>query len=129
MLSPASTKWMLLGVWPLARGEALHRAALAAAHEGRLTLAARLFVRAGVAYRQELHLLPLARLRVHELMTIPTAADAETSRVEIERRLERLDEIESLEPPFALIPAAALLEAWLAAGEAAPDAAGLMRAA
>jgi hypothetical protein len=114
----------LLAHWPYARGEALHRAALEASHAGEHRVAERLFTAAGRAYRRELELLPLARLRVHQLIA---RAEADAGP-EIERRLERLEDIESPIPPFELVPAASLRTSLPEAG-VAPESEDITRAA
>lgn len=126
MTSPLS-RWLLARFGILARASALHRAALAASHAGEHEAAAALFGRAVRAYRRDLDVRGLARLRVHEglaRLRVAPAADAAAIAAEVERGLGQLEEIESPEPPFAPVPAAALLAALPAAGaEAAAHAA------
>ncbi len=104
-------------------GARLHRAALGALHQGHLRAAAALFEHAALRYQREIAVEPLARVRVHQLIALARAgADAEGGEnvaLEIERRLCRLTQIESLEPPFALIEARALLASWMSRGDAA----------
>jgi hypothetical protein len=99
------------------RGSSLHRAALEAAHHGCYEKARELFEAAAQCYRRELAVEPLARLRVHELMTRVKACSAPDrepeSCIEVERRLYNLQRIESLEPPFELVNAHSLLASWL----------------
>ncbi len=106
------------------RGRALHRAGLAALAGGDATLALRAFAAAGLAYRREVEVERLARLRVHELIARfrLEAAGRDELELEVERRLCRLGAIEGLEPPFELVDARRLLAAWSAPGRApAPD--------
>jgi hypothetical protein len=116
MTSPVS-RWLLARFGWFAHGATLHRAALSAAHAGEHAAAALLFERAGYAYRRELDVRALARLRVHEgIARLVGAAPGEHAQAglvaEIERRLARLDEIESLAPPFAPVPARELARVW-----------------
>ena len=99
-------------------GRLLHRAALRAMGAGAWRTAERLFEAAGERYRIEMRVVPLARLRVHQLMGRARAA-ARRNRdprleVEAERRLCRLDRIEAPWPPFELVEAASLLASWIA---------------
>jgi hypothetical protein len=116
MTSPVS-RWLLARLGWFAHGATLHRGALAAAHSGEYAAATRLFELAGRAYRRDLDVRGLARLRVHEgvvrLGAGDPSGDEEAALVaELERRLERLDEIESVDPPFAPVPACELVRAW-----------------
>ena len=104
-------------------GALLHRRALVAAAAGRYAEAERLFEAAGLRYRRELEIEALARLRVHQLMV---AARAERSpgreaerMLDIVRRLNRLDRLESLAAPYELDDARAVLSAWIGDGSAA----------
>jgi hypothetical protein len=109
--------WPLLRRSPLARAHDLHRAGLAALHARDFAGCARLFTRAAARYRRELDVEALARLRVHELIA-RCAADphaAHEEELEVERRLARLERIEALTPPFALIPAHELMARWISA--------------
>lgn len=111
MTTPLS-RWLLARFGAFARGRALHHAALAASHAGEEPTAAALFARAARAYRRDLDVRALARLRIHEAIARQrgtTEGEAASFAAGIEDRLGRLDEIESLEPPFAPVPAAALL--------------------
>lgn len=97
-------------------GTALHRAGLAALARGDAAGALRLLDRAARRYRRELAVEALAHLRVHELMARAVQADDGGSaelQVEVARRLARLDEIEDIAPPFALVDAGVLLARWL----------------
>jgi hypothetical protein len=95
----------------LFRGDALHRAALMLVFQRRFELADRLFEAAAHRYRAELEIPSLARLRVHQLIARAQAArekgrEAALELVaEIERRLSRLEDLEDLAPPFAMIDA------------------------
>ena len=118
----SSKLWLLLAPTPFASGARFHRAALQALHAGRWGAAERLFEKAATRYRRELACEALARLRVHQgvarLRSGTTDADAP---IEIERSLARLDQIEDLEPPFALVPAHAVMGHWLADAEDEPE--------
>ncbi|MEO5617417.1 MAG: hypothetical protein ABIS67_06570 [Candidatus Eisenbacteria bacterium] len=102
----------------LFQGATLHRAGLLAASAGRFALADALFESAAGRYRQRLMVPALARLRVHQLMASAEACfDDDRDAVleysgEIERRLQSLDTIEDLEPPFREIRARDLLAHW-----------------
>ncbi len=113
-------------LWPLATrlpaafsGARLHRAALLALSRGEFGTAERLFESAAERYRQDVMVEPLARLRVHQLMARVRAgvrADQEGALLlEVERRLCRLEEIESLEFPFERVDARSLLARWIGA--------------
>jgi len=112
--------------WPVATlaprllsGHLIHQAALWAARAGDFPRAERLFESAARRYRAELDLVPLARLRVHQLMARvhATSRDGPDSErcLEVERRLHCLQRIESLAPPFPLVEASSLLATWLGA--------------
>ena len=123
MTSPV-TRWLFARCGVFVRGATLHRAALAACHAGEHATAAALFERAARAYRRDLDVCALARLRIHEgiaRLRAAGGADAATLAAEVEQLLGRLDEIESPEPPFAPVPARDLLETL--PGRAAPAAA------
>jgi len=98
----------------------LHRAALAAIHARNWERAEELFEAAAERYRRELEVEALARLRVHQMMARVLAGcdpGSESQRcLEVERRLCRLDRIESLQPPFALIDARSVLASWIRPG-------------
>ena len=59
----------------------------------------------------------LARLRVHQLMVRvrarPASGAATSEMLEIVRRLNRLDHLERLEPPFELCDARSVLAEWI----------------
>lgn len=105
-----------------ASGRALHRRALAAAAAGAHADAEQWFDAAVARYRGELAVEPLARLRVHQLMVRAragaAAAGESTAMIEIVRRLNRLDRLESLRAPFALTDARAVLAEWLEQADA-----------
>lgn len=121
MLKPSMTTWVARRLPAILPGGTLHRAALAAMRRGRYPLADALFERAADRYRLDLEVQPLARLRVHQAIArIRAAGSREPSTaacLEIEQRLARLEEIESLDPPYALVPASRLLASWIAAPE------------
>jgi len=106
-----------------ASGRALHRRALAAAAAGAHADAEQWFAAAVALYRGELAVEPLARLRVHQLMVRAragaAAAGESAAMIEIVRRLNRLDRLESLQAPFALTDARAVLAEWLEQTDAA----------
>lgn len=104
-------------------GAGLHRAALAEMNHGRFERAEDLFEIAARRYRDEVEVEALARLRVHQLMAkVRSGAlgEAEAGKLvlEVDRRLARLDRIESLDAPFRLMDARALLASWLPAADA-----------
>jgi hypothetical protein len=108
-------------LWPFAphlpsafSGSALHRGALLAMSRGDLSTADRLFETAAAHYRREVMVEALARLRVHQLIArVRAGATPDEERtLEIERRLCLLDQIESLEFPFARVDARTLLGRW-----------------
>jgi hypothetical protein len=102
-------------------GADLHRAGLEAHACGDFEWAVQLFELAALRYRDELRTEPLARVRVHQLMSRACAAGGRVSplSLEVDRALARLDTIESPVAPFALVPAHALLACWLDEAEAA----------
>jgi hypothetical protein len=105
----------------LCPGRWLHRRGLAAFAQGDAGRAVRWFTAAAEAYRRELAVGALARLRVHELMARAGAhgvVEAE-ALVEIVRRLNRLDRLERLRPPFELADARMVLGDWLERSERA----------
>lgn len=119
--------WSFALAFPrLFTGAALHRLALHALDGGDHAIALALFDRAAQVYRREVVVHALARLRVHELMARVLADDARGAGsrgavtpeqrqalvLETERRLAKLDRIESLEPPFELVDARELLAVW-----------------
>jgi len=106
--------WLVFGVPAFVGPAAIHRAALAATHDADFELSARLYERAARGYRRDLDVGALARLRVHQLMDrcLATPTNAEDALAEAERRLARLDMIESLAPPFEAVPANTLWTAW-----------------
>jgi len=95
-------------------GRALHHAALHAVIAGDPGAAEVLFERAAERYRLELEVEALARLRVHQLVTRARAAGEPGREAELllesAQRLARLGQIESFDPPFAMIPASGLFE-------------------
>ncbi len=84
---------------------------------GRRGEALALLALAADRYRVELAIEPLARLRVHELLLQERSGSAPTAdarlMLEIVSRLNRLDRLESLDPPFALEDARTVLSAWI----------------
>jgi len=119
------SRWLLAHAGWFARGSTLHRAALAAAHAGHARQASVLLERAARAYRRDLEVAALARLRVHESIlearrTTPESNGDPESDADVDRRLARLSEIESLEPPFQCVPAVDLIASWRAGAGAEP---------
>jgi len=112
-------------------GQLIHQAALRAQDAGRYAAAERLFEAAARRYREETRVVELARLRVHQLIARVSALEPERRAaplfLEVERRLARLERIESVTPPFALVDASSLLAHWMA--RVAPAAAATPRAA
>ena len=111
----------------------LHHRALAAVGEGRFSDAERLFESAAEAYRRDLCIEPLARLRVHQRLAQArscgdSALEAERM-LDIVRTLNRLDQLESLRQPFALRDARTVLSEWLADGPGETEAPRVDRAA
>ena len=100
-------------------GEDLHLAGLHALSAREHETAIRLFEGAAMRYREAVRTEALARVRVHQLMARACAAGGWISplSLEVDRALTRLEHIESPEPPFALVPAHALLASWLAGAE------------
>ena len=105
----------------LVSGALLHRRALDVSVSGPPEEAERWFEAAAAAYRDELAIEALARLRVHQLMTRvrarPASSVASSEMLEIVRRLNRLDHLERLEPPFELCDARRVLAEWIERGE------------
>jgi hypothetical protein len=118
----------------IASGRACHLRALAAAARGDRRSAERWFELAIAHYRRDLEVEPLARLRVHELMVGARpgggepAADAGGVMVEIVRRLNRLDRLETLDFPHELADARTVLAGWAETQEVAVPPAGTVRA-
>jgi hypothetical protein len=99
----------------LCPGRWLHRRGLAVLAAGAPGRALGWLEAAGDAYRRELAVAPLARLRVHELMARANAGGRVDSAalVELVRRLNRLEQLERLVPPFELADARVVLGEWL----------------
>ena len=110
--------WSIASRFPaLFTGRALHHAALHAAGAGAAGSAEQLFERTVDRYRMELEVEGLARLRVHQLVTRARAAGDAGHEAELlleaAQRLARLEQIESFDPPFAMVAAATLFETGL----------------
>jgi hypothetical protein len=105
---------LLAAVLPGAR---LHRLGLESLAADDPRLAERLFERAAHAYRRELSIEPLARLRVHQRVArIRLARDPDAERelvLAIERGMSQLERIEEFVPPFRLVRAHTLLARWV----------------
>jgi len=110
----------------LAPGGVLHRRALAAYAAGAPGAAEAWFEAAAERYRRDLEIEPLARLRVHQLMVRAEAgglgAGEAAAMLEIVRRLNRLDRLETLQPPFELADARTVLARWIEHAEERPAA-------
>ena len=113
----------LLG--PLARfipGVVLHQRALRYAAASRPEHALACLEAALFAYRRELAIEPIARLRVHELMLRARAGGIHAGEspeiLEIVQRLNRLDRLESLNAPHDLRDAREVLAEWIEGGGA-----------
>lgn len=116
MLDSPLIAWLALRVPTALPGAALHRAALGALARGAFPTADALFERAADHYRLDLEVEALARLRVHQLIGRAWASgdprrDPELC-LDVEQRLTRLERIEALEAPHALVPASRLLASW-----------------
>ena len=102
----------------LVPGGTLHRRALAASAAGRYVDAERLFEAAAAAYRFELRVEPLARLRVHQTMMRARATRDPVREaammIEIVRGLNKLDRLERFVAPHALVDAREVFADWLA---------------
>ena len=118
----------------LTSGQACHRRALAAAASGDRRTAERWFGLAIARYRRDIEVEPLARLRVHELMVGARpgggepAPDAAGVMVEIVRRLNRLDRLETLDFPHELADARSVLASWVETHAVPAPATGAARA-
>ncbi len=114
-------------------GSRLHLHALAAYAAGRPADAEPIFQAAAAAYRRELSVEPLARLRVHQRLVRARASGSPGEEaecmLEIVRSLNRLDRLESLHAPFALSDAREVLSEWLADSPVADGVPTLQRAA
>lgn len=102
------------GLFP---GRALHRRALLLAAAGDAAGAAAAFEAAAASYRSAWDVGALARLRVHEGMVQARLAGDPAREAEmllgIVRGLNKLDQLESLEAPFEMRDARAVLSDWL----------------
>ena len=116
-------------------GSACHLRALAAAARGDRAAAERWFGLAIERYRRDLEVEPLARLRVHELMVGARPGGGEPSpdaagvMVEIVRRLNRLDRLETLDFPHELADARTVLAGWVETHEVSGQSPGTARTA
>lgn len=128
-LEPIDTLLGRSALWHIARrtpwmftAPSLHRAGLAALDGGQLELAGELFEHAALRYREDLRVMALARVRVHQRMAMARAAGpgarAERLCLEVEHALGHLDRIESPAAPFELVDAHTLLATWLHGGHA-----------
>lgn len=123
MLPLALTRVVSRWLPDLVSGQVLHRQALAASATGDASSAVKWFEVAASQYRRELAVEPLARLRVHQQMVRAGAVGGRgvdsNAMLEIVRGLNRLDQLESLEAPFELGDARAVLAAWIERSEGA----------
>ena len=117
MLPPLALRVAARLLPDLASGRALHRRALAAHAAGADAHAERCFEAAAVLYRHDLEVEALARLRVHQLMARARARHSVegegVAMIEIVRRLNRLDRLESLQAPFEQVDARTVLAQWI----------------
>lgn len=119
MLPPFVSDLAAQALPSIASGGAFHRRALSAAARGDRPAAERWFRLAIARYRRDLAVEALARLRVHELMVGARpgcgepATDAAGVMVEIVRRLNRLDRLETLDFPHELADARTVLAGWV----------------
>lgn len=119
--SAQDVRWTERLSWRLARlvpglfpGAVLHRAALWMSAGGAHDVAQRLFEAAARHYRDELHIEPLVRLRIHQRMfraLVSKPGDPDPA-LAIERGLLSLARIESPKPPFPLVDARSLVATW-----------------
>jgi hypothetical protein len=128
VLDSAPIWWLASRVPALFTARALHVAALHAMRGEAWPAAEQLFERAAARYRVDVSVESLARLRVHQLIgrlrAVAGSAREESLRLEAEQRLARLDRIESLDPPFDLVPAVHLAARMHVRPEAASPPAG-----
>lgn len=117
----------------LASGRTLHRRALVALEAGDASTAELWFEFAAESYRGELAVEPLARLRVHQLMARAGATGSQsgdaTAVLEIVRRLNRLDRLETLCAPFELADARTVLAQWIQRSDEVPAAGSYLQPA
>lgn len=104
-------------------GSVLHRRGLSALAAGRLDAADRLLEVAALAYREELAVTALARLRVHQRMLRLRRQGGDPGDspdlIEVVQAVQRLDRLERFESPHALDDARTVLAEWLGDGPAA----------
>lgn len=102
-------------------GAMLHRRALSLCAEGRWAAAESLIEAAAEAYRRELEVEALARLRVHQAMASLRARGGDPGEspmlFEVVHGVQRLARLERLERPHELVDARTVLAEWL--GESA----------
>lgn len=133
MLSTSLARLFATRLPGLFTGAQLHRAGLAAFHGADYMVSDLLMEHAAERYREDLEMEALARLRTHQMILHVFAGRLRDSQstLEVDRRLSRLDRIESLAPPFASIPAHELIARWRGGADAADTGAerGISRAA
>ncbi len=104
-------------------GVTLHHRALALAAAGETAAAERYLEAAARAYREELAVEALARLRVHQAMMRVRAQGGSPGDsphlLAVVQGVQRLDRLERLQPPHRLDDARAVLAEWLEDGPAA----------
>lgn len=98
-------------------GATLHRRALSLCAAGRPEAAGPLMEAAALAYRRELAVEALARLRVHQSMAQLRARGGDPGEspmlFDIVQGVQRLSRLERLDPPHELDDARAVLAEWL----------------
>lgn len=98
-------------------GASLHHHALSLAAAGDLVRADALLESAARAYREELAVEPLARLRVHQAMIRVRAEGGDPGDspllFDVVQGVQRLERLERLESPHALDDARTVLADWL----------------
>ncbi len=104
-------------------GAALHRRALALSATGDHARADYLLDAAALAYREELAVEALARLRVHQAMSRVRRQGGDPGEspmlFDVVQGIQRLDRLERFESPHELDDARAVLADWL--GDGAPS--------
>jgi hypothetical protein len=114
MLRTSIAPWVATHLPALFSGTQLHHAALIAFHRADYTVCDQLLERAAERYREDLAMEALARLRTHQMILHVHAGRLRDTQatLEVDRRLSRLERIETLCPPFASVPAHQLIGHW-----------------
>jgi hypothetical protein len=120
----SSKVWLLLASTRLFSGARVHRAALRALAAGDSRAADRLCEMAALRYRRTLDCEAMARVRVHQRIARAGSdgVHRDAAELDIERALARLDRIEALDPPHALVDAHSLMGQWMGRSAPAPRA-------